>query len=59
MTSGGALKAPKVQPRAAITSPAKLGALLRAIDGYDGQPTTKAALQLMALIFPRPGELRL
>jgi integrase len=54
----GALKAPKVQPRAAITSPHELGGLLRAIDGYDGQPTTNAALQLMALLFPRPGELR-
>ncbi len=29
-----------------------------AIDGFDGQPTTHAALKLMALLFPRPGELR-
>jgi hypothetical protein len=35
----GALKAPKVRSRAAITSPQALGALLRAIDEYDGQPT--------------------
>jgi integrase len=27
--------------------------------GYDGQPATKAALQLMAYLFPRPSELRL
>jgi integrase len=33
--------------------------MLRAIDGFEGQPVTKAALQLMALLFPRPGELRL
>lgn len=54
----GALVSPKVQPRAAITSPVPLGALLRAIDGFDGQPATHAALQLMPLLFPRPGELR-
>jgi len=54
----GALTAPQVVHRAAITAPAAFGALLRAIDGFDGQPTTKAALQLMALLFPRPGELR-
>jgi integrase len=33
--------------------------MLRAIDGFQGQPTTRACLQLMALLFPRPGELRL
>jgi integrase len=42
----------------AITDKKAFGALLRAIDGYDGHPTTRAALQLMALLFPRPGELR-
>jgi integrase len=35
-----------------------LGALLRAIDGYQGQATTRFGLQLLALLFPRPGELR-
>ena len=54
----GALVAPTVTHRAAITDPKALGGVLRAIDGFDGQPTTKAALQLMALLFPRPGELR-
>lgn len=54
----GALVAPKVRHRAAITDRKALGGLLRAIDGFDGQPTTRAALQLMALLFPRPGELR-
>lgn len=54
----GALTAPVVTSRAAITNPAALGGLLRAIDGFEGQPTTKAALQLMAMLFPRPGELR-
>ncbi len=55
----GALIAPKVKHRAAITDPAALGGLLRAIDGYDGQVTTHAALRLMPILFPRPGELRL
>lgn len=54
----GALTAPVVRHRAAITDPVAFGGLLRAVDGFAGQPTTKAALQLMALLFPRPGELR-
>jgi integrase len=54
----GALTAPKVNHRAAITEPAKIGALLRAIENYDGQPSTKAALRLAPLVFVRPGELR-
>jgi integrase len=54
----GALASPVTIPRAAVTEPKKLGALLRAIDGFDGQPATRAALKLMALVFPRPGELR-
>src|SRR3546814_11946263 len=44
---------------AAITTPKALGGLLRAIDAYDGQPSTRLALKLLALRFPRPGELRL
>ncbi|UZF93172.1 tyrosine-type recombinase/integrase [Bosea sp. NBC_00550] len=55
----GALIAPVVTHRAAITSPKHFGELLRAIEGFTGQITTKVALQLMALLFPRPGELRL
>jgi integrase len=55
----GALAAPKVKHRAAITEAKAFGELLRAIDGFTGQPTTKAALQLMAYLFPRPGELRM
>lgn len=55
----GALIAPKTKHRAAVTDRAAFGAMLRAIDGYDGQPVTKYALQLMALLFPRPGELRM
>lgn len=54
----GALVAPQVTHRPALTDPKAFGALLRAIDGFEGQPTTRMALQLMALLFPRPGELR-
>jgi integrase len=38
--------------------PAGIGALLRAIEDYDGLPLTKAALKLAPLVFVRPGELR-
>ncbi|QRG10184.1 integrase arm-type DNA-binding domain-containing protein [Xanthobacter autotrophicus] len=55
----GALTAPTVTHRAAITDPKGLGALLRAIESFDGQPTTRAALRLMPILFPRPGELRM
>jgi integrase len=54
----GALITPKVKHRAAIVEPTEIGALLRAIDGFDGQPTTHAALRLAPLVFVRPGELR-
>jgi hypothetical protein len=54
----GALTAPVVTPRAAITDERKLGALMAAIDEYDGWPTIRAALQLTALTMTRPGEVR-
>lgn len=54
----GALTAPTVTHHAAITDPQAIGALLRAIDGYTGQPITLAALKLAPLTFVRPGELR-
>jgi integrase len=52
------LKAPKVRRRAAITDEKHLGALLVAIDVYDGWPTLRCALQFAALTFARPGEVR-
>ena len=55
----GALTQVKATPRAAITDAEKFGALLRAVDSFDGQPGTRIALRLLALLFPRPGELRL
>jgi integrase len=54
----GALKAPIVRHRAAIVDQAGLGALLRAIDGHNGAPEVRFGLQLLALTFVRPGELR-
>jgi len=54
----GALLRPNTKPRAAITDERKFGALLRAIDDFDGWPTIKAALKFAALTFARPGEVR-
>lgn len=54
-----ALVTPQVAHHAAITEPRKIGALLRAIDGFDGHYSTCAALRLAPLVFVRPGELRL
>ena len=54
----GALTAPKVKHRVAVIEPRSIGAMLRAIDGFDGQATTVAALKLAAILFVRPGELR-
>ncbi|MGO8846913.1 MAG: tyrosine-type recombinase/integrase [Methylocella sp.] len=54
----GALAAPAVNHRAAIIESKAFGGLLRAIGSYDGAPETRAALELLALTFVRPGELR-
>jgi integrase len=54
----GALKSVVVKHMAAILEPAKAGELIRAIWAYTGYPTTKAALQLSALLFQRPGNIR-
>ena len=53
-----ALPPVKETHHAAITEPKALGALLRAIDGYEGAIVTRCALQLAPLVFVRPGELR-
>ena len=54
----GALISPRVTHRAAVTEKEQFGGLLRAIWEYGGTPETKAALKLMAILYPRPGELR-
>ena len=55
----GSLLAPIVQHRPAITDERQLGALMVSIDEYDGWPTVRAALQLIALTMTRPVEIRL
>jgi integrase len=54
----GALTPVKVAHFAAVTDPVKVGQLLRAIDGYRGQPITELALRIAPYVFVRPGELR-
>lgn len=54
----GALVNPKVKHHAAIIDPVTLGGLLRAIDDYQGQPSTKFALMIAPHVFVRPSELR-
>ncbi|MBB1061864.1 tyrosine-type recombinase/integrase [Marilutibacter spongiae] len=54
----GALAPVVTRSRAAITDPAQMGDLLRAMDGYTGQLATRCALRLAPLLFVRPGELR-
>jgi integrase len=54
----GALVTPTVTHRAAIIDRQRLGGLLRAIWDYDGTSETRAALKLLAYLYPRPGELR-
>jgi len=54
----GTLTPVKTKHLAAITEPKKVGALLRAIDGYKGSFTVQCALKFAPLVFVRPGELR-
>lgn len=54
----GAFKHHTVRHAAALVEPVRVGELLRAIEGYAGQPATRAALELSALIFQRPGNVR-
>jgi integrase len=54
----GAL-APKVEKHfASVREPTEVGSLMRAIESYHGSFVTRCALQLAALTFVRPGELR-
>jgi integrase len=53
----GALAAPVGKHYPAITDPVRVGELLRAFDAYTGQPGTRIALKLAALVFQRPGNV--
>ena len=54
----GALPSVKSKHFAAVTEPAQVAEVLRAIDGYQGTPAVETALRLAPLVFVRPGELR-
>ena len=54
----GAITSPKVTNFASLRDPKRIGEMLRAIDGYVGQPSVCYALRLAPLVFVRPGELR-
>jgi len=54
----GALPAVKFGHRAALTDPKQLAGLLRATEEFQGSFTVKCTLQLLPMLFVRPGELR-
>ena len=54
----GALRPATVKHMAAVLDPIEAGELLRAISTYSGQPVTRTALALSALLFQRPGNIR-
>jgi len=54
----GALQPIIVKHMSAVLEPAAAASLLRAIWAYEGQPLTRAALKLSALLFQRPGNIR-
>jgi len=54
----GALQPIIVKHMSAVLEPGVAGSLLRAIWKYEGQPLTRAALKLSALLFQRPGNIR-
>lgn len=54
----GALKPLEEQHFAAVTTPAEIGGILRAIDVYKGTFIVRSAFRLAPLVFVRPGELR-
>ncbi|WP_037491021.1 tyrosine-type recombinase/integrase [Sphingobium yanoikuyae] len=54
----GALTTPRVKHFPAITDAVTFGALLRAIEDYQGDPAVMHALKLTPHVFQRPGEIR-
>jgi integrase len=54
----GALQAPTTKHHPTITDPKELGALLNAIDSYEGSFEVCTAIKLMPMLFVRSGELR-
>lgn len=54
----GALVAHQVKHHPGLTDPLKVGGLMRAIEGYDGHPSTRLGLRFLAHAFPRTIEMR-
>jgi len=54
----GALQPVATTHFASMMDPVQIGGLLRAMHGYAGTYTVRAALQIAPLLFVRPGELR-
>lgn len=54
----GSLTPSRARHYPAITEPRRIGELMRAIAGYQGQPSTEFALRIAPYVFVRPGELR-
>src|SRR5205807_1915394 len=54
----GALAPRAVVHLPSITEPRAVGALMRAIEDYQGNFVTRSAMRLAPLVFTRPGELR-
>lgn len=57
-TLSSALRPVATKHMAAVLEPKAAGDLMRAILAYEGQPATRTALELSALIFQRPGNVR-
>jgi integrase len=49
---------PADKHHAAELDPVKIGEILRMIDGYSGNPITRALLKISPYVFQRPGEVR-
>ncbi|KVW77467.1 tyrosine-type recombinase/integrase [Burkholderia ubonensis] len=54
----GAIPAHDEKHFAAVTEPTRVGAMLRAFDGFSGTYSVHCALKLAPMLFVRPGELR-
>lgn len=54
----GALERAQTRHFPSLIDPGHIGALLRALHGYQGTVVVRAALKLAPLVFVRPGELR-
>ncbi len=52
------LRNPITTNRAALIEPSQVGLLMRSMAAYHGSPVVRVAMQLSALTFQRPGEIR-